>query len=185
MYLVRNRRLTYLSQLEKEHYFSEENMKLRQPSLYYQYIGKYKKQKDDFFKPFDDNMKISGFFYIYVNFYEIYIYIERLLLNCDLCKANEIIEKENIIEEEEDDDEDDEDENKEENNKDNQNKENENLLFNNEKIDYNEFISIMKEYFLEGLDKDFIDYNRIDNDETLDNIQEIDRDEQEKYFDSD
>jgi len=44
-------------------------------------------------------------------------------------------------------------------------------------------VSVMKERFLEGDDKEQIDYNSIDYDESLDDLKQMEVDAQEKYFD--
>lgn len=50
--------------------------------------------------------------------------------------------------------------------------------------EYEEFKTIMKQRFLDGLDKD-MDYNFIDNNESLDDLKQINQDAQDKYFDED
>ncbi|ESN92746.1 hypothetical protein HELRODRAFT_189599 [Helobdella robusta] len=47
----------------------------------------------------------------------------------------------------------------------------------------NEFVSSMKQHFLDG--KDDFDYSSIDNDPDLDNIEMLDKDMEEQYFDDD
>jgi hypothetical protein len=54
----------------------------------------------------------------------------------------------------------------------------------NQQADYEDFLSIMKENFLSGRDVDF-NYSEIDQDDSLDDLSQLDRDEQEKYFDTD
>lgn len=46
-----------------------------------------------------------------------------------------------------------------------------------------EFVSIMYQNFLDGKDEDF-DYNTVDNNEEYDNLEILEHDEEEKYFDS-
>lgn len=51
---IRNRRYQALRQLEQQGYFSIENMRLRQPSLYNEFIGKHQDQ----YKAFDRGMTL-------------------------------------------------------------------------------------------------------------------------------
>lgn len=50
---------------------------------------------------------------------------------------------------------------------------------------FEEFLSLMKDMFLTGKDGKFVDYNTIDNDTRLDDIGEMNREAEEKYFDDD
>ncbi|KYF43543.1 hypothetical protein TGARI_370150, partial [Toxoplasma gondii ARI] len=45
-----------------------------------------------------------------------------------------------------------------------------------------DFLLLMQENFLAGRDAHYIDYKSIDQDEALDDLQEVDRDAEEKYF---
>ncbi|KAF2904350.1 hypothetical protein ILUMI_01808 [Ignelater luminosus] len=51
------------------------------------------------------------------------------------------------------------------------------------KILREEFVSIMYQNFLDGKDEEF-DYNTVDNNEEYDNLEILEHDEEEKYFDS-
>lgn len=46
-----------------------------------------------------------------------------------------------------------------------------------------EFFGIMYSNFLSGKDKDFFDYSTVDDNEDYDNVQENDQDEEDRYFD--
>ena len=48
-----------------------------------------------------------------------------------------------------------------------------------------EFTRVMKESFVDGRDGDFFDYAEVDGDSDLDDLDEEDRDAEEKYFDGD
>ena len=45
------------------------------------------------------------------------------------------------------------------------------------------FISEMKRMFIEGKDEEFFDYSTVDKDESLDDLNQLAMDEEEKYFD--
>jgi hypothetical protein len=92
--MVRNRRFKYIEQLEREgDYFSLDNMKIRQPELYQEYVGQYEKGSQ---RPFPRNTPLY----------------ERLLHNCDLANAQHTID--NSMEEEQEEEETDSDESEEE-----------------------------------------------------------------------
>lgn len=48
-----------------------------------------------------------------------------------------------------------------------------------------EFLKMMQERFLGGLDADFFDYTRVDNDDSLQDLRLRQLDEEEAYFDTD
>ena len=48
-----------------------------------------------------------------------------------------------------------------------------------------EFARAMKESFVDGRDGDFFDYAEVDGDSDLDDLDEEDRDAEERYFDED
>ena len=48
-----------------------------------------------------------------------------------------------------------------------------------------EFARVMKESFVDGRDGDFFDYAEVDGDSDLDDLDEEDRDAEERYFDED
>jgi len=193
--IVRNRRMKYLEKLENDgEYFSEIMMKIRQPVLYQEYIGKYKPTLACTI-PFGKETKLY----------------ERLLLNCDLCEANEIILRSTSAPPQQEEEEEEEEENENENENESDKKEDlknsneynvpkktvelirkdetevsieKELNEFNQQADYEDFLSIMKENFLSGRDVDF-NYSEIDQDDSLDDLSQLDRDEQEKYFDTD
>jgi hypothetical protein len=47
-----------------------------------------------------------------------------------------------------------------------------------------EFATVMHQSFLDGCDVDF-DYGQVDGDASLDDLDILDRDEEERYFDTD
>jgi hypothetical protein len=172
-------------------YFSEESMKIRNPSLYYQYVGKYKEEPDQM-KEYDEKETLSG----------------RLLQNMDVwdvqdaienAKATEEEEEESSDEEEEDDEssseEDDEEEEmktdstadttKKDSKENGTSKKDKAAKREEERADMEEFLTVMKARFMDGHDTDFTDYSTIDNDAELDDIREMSREAEEKYFDED
>lgn len=183
---IKNRRYKFLQQLEeKGEYFTKENMKLRNPALYYHYVGKYTKEEQ---APYQDSDTL----------------LERLLHDSDLCKAQAVMdeerakekihivnedESENISEHESESEEEGliagVDDKKEKEIEDVEMEEEEGEIDEERKDEYyKEFEAIMKRRFLDGLDKDF-DYKTVDYNQELDDFQQISRDAEEKYFDSD
>jgi len=169
----KNRRYQKMLQLlEDGEFFSEEEMKVRQPVLYQQYVGKYRKD------PLRPSMKNKP------------TLTDKLMIRCELEDADEVImrhEQQDFEEEEEDSEEAEEEEESEEDNttangKMEEDKMNQDPHGELERADYEEFMSIMQRRFLDGREVGF-DYNVIDADASLDNLDQLDRDVQEKYFD--
>ncbi|PRP86760.1 coiled-coil domain containing 97-like [Planoprotostelium fungivorum] len=171
--LSRNRRFEYMNRLvQNGSYFSEEEMEARQPYIFHQYVGQYRKR--------DTKFKSEEKLY------------ERLLRNYDVCDINERVEKDRerdaVIEEDSSSEEEKEmsegDDGKEEASDDvDDPMSDEEQRQGGEQME--ELLQIMKRYFLDGRDSAFVDYNKIDNDVSLDDIKQIGRDAEEEYFDED
>ncbi|XP_056144245.1 coiled-coil domain-containing protein 97 [Lampris incognitus] len=174
---VRNQRYAALRALQREgQYFSEEQMRIREPLLYEQYIGQYLKDEEILERTLEAMQgetqgelgcsgNGTGLSHILVSSYQ-----ERLIQN----RLEEEQEREKAAQEENEDDEDDDDGEKEEWEP---NQEEKVML-------REEFISQMHQRFLDGKDKDF-NYSEVDENPDYDNLDIVDRDAEEKYFDDD
>ncbi|KAG8228181.1 hypothetical protein J437_LFUL014416 [Ladona fulva] len=158
---IKNRRYEALQKLISESsYFSEEEMKSRNPLLYEQLIGQHLTSAERAEKARD---------------YSKMTYVGYLLDRMDRDSMNDLMQKQKdeedaCLEEEETDDESgDEDD----------------VKLNDKEKDVlrQEFISSMYRSFIEGKDKDF-DYSSVDFNAEYDCHQDMDRDDEEKYFDS-
>lgn len=158
---VKNRRYEALQRLIKQGtYFSDSEMRKRNPVLYEKMVGKFltdeerkNTEKDE------EDMKFST------------LLLEHLERSngCSLRRQEQEIECAEWEEEiESDEDDDDECETVDEYEK---------------QFSRNEFVSVMYERFLSGKDKDF-DYADVDDNADYDDIRICDIDEEEKYFDS-
>ncbi|KAL1920864.1 uncharacterized protein VTP21DRAFT_11499 [Calcarisporiella thermophila] len=176
--LSRNRRLAYLQHLRRTEYFSDEEMRYRQPSLYNDFIGRHVPPLSAF--PMEMGL------------------VDRIYSNIDSAEAEERRkwqeEAEEEVEEEVEEEEEEEDAAKEygvmldEDGMDLSKEsgrefaEEEKELTAEERDDLRrEFVRIMEENFLDG--KDEFDYDAIDNDPSLDDYDQMERDLQDVYFD--
>ncbi|XP_008328376.1 coiled-coil domain-containing protein 97 isoform X2 [Cynoglossus semilaevis] len=177
---VRNQRYAALRALQKEgEYFSEEQMRMRAPLLYEQYIGRYLTDEEVLERSQEamlDGSKgdsgtsaggAGGLAHLLLNSYQ-----EGLIQN----RLQEEQEEEECAQEEEEDDEEDDDNGV-------------------HKTDWEptpeekallreEFISQMHQHFLDGKDKDF-NYSEVDENPDYDNLDIVSRDAEDKYFDED
>uniref|UniRef100_A0A8C6NJA6 Coiled-coil domain containing 97 n=1 Tax=Nothobranchius furzeri TaxID=105023 RepID=A0A8C6NJA6_NOTFU len=161
---VRNQRYAALRALQKEgRYFSEEQMRMREPLLYEQYIGQYLTDEEVRAQE-GPGGATAGLAHLLLNSYQ-----ERLIQN----RLQEEQEREDAAqeEEEEDDDEEGEDDRKEW-----EPTAEEKVLLREE------FISQMHQRFLDGKDEDF-NYSEVDNNPDYDNLDLVNRDAEDKYFD--
>uniref|UniRef100_A0A668RJV4 CCD97-like C-terminal domain-containing protein n=2 Tax=Oreochromis aureus TaxID=47969 RepID=A0A668RJV4_OREAU len=166
---VRNQRYAALRALQKDgQYFSEEQMRMREPLLYEQYIGQYLTDEEVspvylVFYMGEPGQGTGGLANLLLNSYQ-----ERLIQN----RLQEEQEKEDgaLEEEEEDDDYD-------------QQKEWEPTP-EEKALLREEFISQMHQRFLDGKDKDF-NYRSVDENPDYDNLDIVNRDAEDKYFDDD
>ena len=182
---VKNRRYEALRRLEKEtSYFSDDEMQERCPLLYQQYIGQYMTDEEKFEKDeakMKDEVKMSSF---------IFQQIDR-----DWLKKKEMEEQEmeECMEEEEDEDSDNDSEghsednegHKEGNEGHHEDKKGQDVtsISSEHKLKLREeFLNLMRQRFLEGLDEEF-DYTKVDTNDEYDNLDILGQDEQDKYFD--
>ncbi|KAM6957847.1 coiled-coil domain-containing protein 97 [Aplochiton taeniatus] len=180
---VRNQRYAALRALQKEgDYFSEEQMRVREPLLYEQYVGQYLSE-EEVFERSQEAMQggrgrgepgapgggggAGGLADLLLDSYQ-----ERLLQH----RMQEQQEKEEgAQEEEEEDDEEEEGRSRAANWE--PSPEEKALL-------REEFVSQMHQHFLDGKDKDF-NYREVDENPDYDNLDIVSRDAEEKYFDDD
>ncbi|XP_054462804.1 coiled-coil domain-containing protein 97 [Anoplopoma fimbria] len=176
---VRNQRYAALRALQREgEYFSEEQMRIREPLLYEQYIGQYltdeevlersqeAMQDDAHGGPGAPAGGSGGLAHLLLNSYQ-----ERLIQS----RLQEEQEREDGAREEEDEDEDD---GYSVQQKQWEPSSEEKALLREE------FISQMHQRFLDGKDKDF-NYSEVDENPDYDNLDIVSRDAEEKYFDED
>ncbi|KAG0173653.1 hypothetical protein DFQ28_008005 [Apophysomyces sp. BC1034] len=173
--LVHNRRYEYLKRhLRASSYFEDETMQLRAPVLYEQYIGQYISEAEKT-APFASDVNL----------------VQRILKDIDRDYVNEQVKMQKGIDEEqfEEEEEEDEDDAMEESETpidtdqttDEKGKKVESIsTFQQSQRD--EFVRLMEERFLDGQDTDF-DYSVVDYNEAYDDLDEQERDIQERYFD--
>ncbi|XP_071962192.1 coiled-coil domain-containing protein 97-like isoform X2 [Antedon mediterranea] len=198
--VVKNRRYEALKKLEKDGvYFGDEAMNERAPFMYDYYVGQYQSEAEKKERPYDNvhdqNLKFS-----------------TVLIDFMQRKEREALfkrqrEEEECMESEEDEDTEDEEDEKEkgDDDKEEQITENENEQNNIDDQPHSsqqimaapepiseeekhmlrqEFMSRMRERFLNGEDEDF-DYASVDFNSDYDSVETRTQDEQEKYFDGD
>ncbi|XP_059204195.1 coiled-coil domain-containing protein 97 [Centropristis striata] len=176
---VRNQRYAALRALQREgEYFSEEQMRMRQPLLYEQYVGQYLTDEEVLERSQDAMLDDTqggpgapaggsgGLAHLLLNSYQ-----ERLIQH----RLQEEQEREDGAQEEEEDDDDD----------DNAARQKDWAPSAEEKaLLREEFISQMHQRFLDGKDKDF-NYSEVDENPDYDNLDIVSRDAEDKYFDED
>ncbi|XP_073349680.1 coiled-coil domain-containing protein 97 isoform X2 [Pagrus major] len=173
---VRNQRYAALRALQREgQYFSEEQMRMREPLLYEQYIGQYLTD-EEVLERSQEAMQgdaqgepggaAGGLAHLLLDSYQ-----EHLIQN----RLQEEQEREDGAQEEEEDEEDDGDTVQQEEGE--PTREEKALL-------REEFISQMHQRFLDGKDKDF-NYSEVDENPDYDNLDIVSRDAEDKYFDED
>uniref|UniRef100_A0A7N5ZT69 CCD97-like C-terminal domain-containing protein n=1 Tax=Anabas testudineus TaxID=64144 RepID=A0A7N5ZT69_ANATE len=163
---VRNQRYAALRALQKEgQYFSEEQMRMRQPLLYEQYIGQYLTDEEVLERSQEAMLDgcTGGLAHLLLNSYQ-----ERLLQT----RLQEEQEREECAREENEDEDDDVQQ------KDWEPTAEEKAMLREE------FISQMHQRFLDGKDKDF-NYSEVDENPDYDNLDIVSRDAEDKYFDED
>ncbi|XP_047663843.1 coiled-coil domain-containing protein 97 isoform X2 [Tachysurus fulvidraco] len=162
---VRNHRYAALRALQKEgQYFSEEQMRFREPLLYEQYIGQYLSEEEILQRSEEAMQKSNmGLSDLLINSYH-----EKELQK----RLQEEQSRENCAEQEEEEDDDEPTQAQWE-----PTAEEKALL-------RDEFLSQMHQSFIEGKDKDF-NYSEVDENPDYDNMDILSRDAEEKYFDED
>ncbi|XP_026181463.1 coiled-coil domain-containing protein 97 [Mastacembelus armatus] len=172
---IRNQRYAALRALQKEgQYFSEEQMRVREPLLYEQYIGQYLTDEEVLERSQEamldgaegEESARGGLAHLLLNSYQ-----ERLIQN----RLQEEQEREEGAQEEDEDEEEGDD----------RVQLNEWAPTAQEKaLLREEFISQMHRRFLDGKDKDF-NYSEVDENPEYDNLDIVSRDAEDKYFDED
>ncbi|TWW69569.1 coiled-coil domain-containing protein 97 [Takifugu flavidus] len=174
---VRNHRYAALRALQREgKYFSEEQMRSRQPLLYEQYIGQYLTDEEILERSqeaMQDNAEettgssTAGLAHLLLSSYQ-----EHLIQN----RLQEEQEREDGAQEEEEDEEDEDGDSV-------QRKEEEPTV-EEKALLREEFLSQMYQHFLDGKDRDF-NYSEVDENPDYDNLDIVSRDAEDKYFDED
>ncbi|XP_041943721.1 coiled-coil domain-containing protein 97 [Alosa sapidissima] len=166
---VRNHRYAALRALQKEgQYFSEEQMRIREPLLYEQYIGQYLSEEEIFQRSQDAMQRgPGGLADLLIDSYQ-----ERVLQG----RLQEQQEEEDCAQEE--DDEEEEDGHGRHGEQDWEPNAQEKALLKEE------FVSQMQQRFLDGKDKDF-NYSEVDDNPDYDNLDIVSRDAEDRYFDDD
>ncbi|CAJ0957178.1 unnamed protein product [Ranitomeya imitator] len=167
---VRNKRYAALQQLiSAGDYFSDEQMRARDPLMYEHYVGQYQSEEEIMSQNSRDMAQATS--------------LSDVLLNsCEEQSLQRRLEAQREMEqncEEEEEDEDSEEEESE------VLSEEEPELDNEEKaLMRDEFVSRMHQRFLDGKDWDF-NYSEVDDNPDFDNLDIVNRDEEERYFDDD
>ncbi|XP_036409279.1 coiled-coil domain-containing protein 97 [Megalops cyprinoides] len=164
---VRNQRYAALRALQQEgQYFSEEQMRVREPLLYEQYIGQYLSE-EELSRRSEAALEggVSGLADLLMNSYQ-----ERLIQNA--------VRKQQDIEDGAEEETEEDDEGCEEKEEQWEPSAEEKALLREE------FVSQMHQRFLDGKDKDF-DYSEVDENPDYDNLDIVNRDAEERYFDDD
>ena len=164
---ARNRRYAALRNMiqAQDDYFSEESMKARNPLLYQELIGQHMSEQE---KAVQEKINRSN------------CALSTIILDhMDLNRERDLVkqQKRQETEEEFDDDSEDEDEAEEEKKEPIEDEDEKRRL-------KDEFVQAMHQSFLDGRDTDF-DYSRIDTDQGLDDLDMLERDEEDRYFDED
>ncbi|KAI8972135.1 coiled-coil domain-containing protein-domain-containing protein [Pilobolus umbonatus] len=157
---VRNRRYEYLKRyLRNSEYFSDEAMQLRDPFLFDVFVRQHQPEE---IQPFEEDVTL----------------VERILGNIDRQYVDEEVKTQKIREEEqfqeEEEDSDDEESDVLETEKDREAFREEQRM---------ELVRLLEERFIAG--KDDFNYDEVDNNEAYDDLNQLDQDMQDKYFDSD
>ncbi|XP_028843052.1 coiled-coil domain-containing protein 97 [Denticeps clupeoides] len=166
---VRNHRFAALRALQEGgQYFSEEQMRVREPLLYEQYIGQYLND-EEILQRSQETMQAGpgGLADLLLNSYQ-----EKVLQK----RMQEEQEYEDAAEEESEEEDGD--------GKDGSTEKEWEPTAEEKVLLREEFISQMHQRFLEGKDKDF-DYSEVDENPDYDNLDIVSRDAEERYFDDD
>ncbi|CAH1790663.1 unnamed protein product [Owenia fusiformis] len=174
---VSNRRYEAMKDMTaNSDYFSEDSMKMRDPLLYEQMIGKYLDDDEINERAGIDktDMRMSS------------IILQHLEMRQESAIRELQRDKEECqMEEEDDDDDDDEDDSEMEEEQETKTKNKDGKLSDGEKLLLRqEFIQTMQERFIDGKDLDF-DYSEVDGNVEYDSLAIREQDELEQYFDGD
>ncbi|XP_018428270.1 PREDICTED: coiled-coil domain-containing protein 97 [Nanorana parkeri] len=168
---VRNKRYAALQQLiSAGEYFSDEEMRLRDPLMYEHYVGQYQSEEEIMSQNSRDLSQATSLSDVFLNSCQEQIIQRKLEVQREL--------EENCEEEEEEEDSTEEEESELQS-------DDEHTVDSEERaLMREEFISRMYQSFLDGKDKNF-DYSEVDDNPDFDNLDIVTRDEEERYFDDD
>ncbi|KAL3873986.1 hypothetical protein ACJMK2_037060 [Sinanodonta woodiana] len=172
---IKNRRYEAMKQLTLQgEYFSDEEMKYRDPYLYEHMVGQYLTDQDIKQTIDKSDLRFSSI---------LLKHIDQQVENAvyEYTKSNEEGQQEETEESEEDVYLEDEEEEEEEEDDGNGKRK---ISHQARQMLKNEFLTIMQEKFLRGEDRNF-DYSKVDDNEEYDDMRIVDREEEEKYFDDD
>ncbi|NP_001088137.1 coiled-coil domain containing 97 L homeolog [Xenopus laevis] len=164
--LIRNKRYAALQKLiTAGEYFSDEQMRERDPLMYEHYVGQYQSEEEIMSRNSKDMSEATSLSTVLLNS------CQEQALQLRLEAQREL--EESCMEEEEDEDE-----------EESEIESDEECSVNSEEraLMREEFISRMHQRFLDGKDRDF-DYSQVDDDPELDNLDIVNQDEEERYFD--
>ncbi|CAI9535821.1 unnamed protein product [Staurois parvus] len=166
---VRNKRYAALQLLiSAGEYFSDEEMRQRDPLMYEHYVGQYQSEEEIMSQNSRDLSQANSLSDVFLNSCQEQIIQRKLEVQREM--------EENCEEEEED--------STEEEDSELQTDE-ERIVDSEEKaLMHEEFLSRMYQSFLDGKDKHF-DYSEVDDNPEFDNLDIVTRDEEERYFDDD
>ncbi|KAG8448809.1 hypothetical protein GDO86_015763 [Hymenochirus boettgeri] len=164
---VRNKRYAALQKLiTAGEYFSDEQMRSRDPLMYEHYVGQYQSEEEVMSQNSKDLSQTTSLSSFLLNS------CQEQALQCKLEAQREL--EESCIEEEEDEDSDEDSEL--------QSDEEREVGSEERALLREEFISRMHQRFLDGKDCDF-DYSEVDDNPDFDNLDIVTHDEEERYFD--
>ncbi|KAM4696564.1 coiled-coil domain-containing protein 97 isoform 2-T2 [Rhinophrynus dorsalis] len=164
---VRNKRYAALQQLiTAGEYFSDEQMRERDPLMYEHYVGQYQSEEEIMSQNSKDLSQAASLSDVLLNSCQEQALQRRLDIQREL--------EDNCKEEDEDEEEESELQSDEERAVDSEEK----------ALMREEFVSRMHQRFLDGKDHDF-DYSEVDDNPDFDNLDIITHDEEERYFDDD
>lgn len=166
---VRNKRYAALQQLiSASEYFSDEQMRARDPLMYEHYVGQYQSEEEIMSQNSRDMAQASS--------------LSDVLLNS--CQEESLQRRLEAQREMEQNCEEEEEEDSEEEESELQSDEEQEVNAEERALMREEFISRMHQRFLDGKDRDF-DYSEVDDNPEFDNLDIVNRDEEERYFDDD
>ena len=166
--LAKNRRFAKLNKLmEDDEYFEEEMVKMRQPLLYHMYVGRYSNRNSGMRADAFGSKDLSKFLMSRMDkqSYELQLkeaYEDHLIKHGQSYFQGQMDEAMDT------------------------DKNGDDLTITALELEDNEdeLIRLMHKKFLDGEDFKWVDYEQIDNDETLDDVKQMEQDSEDKYFDA-
>jgi hypothetical protein len=171
---IKNRRYRHLQLLLQDNdsedwYFNDSNMEQRDPALFHFYLGQYISKSSS--RQASGNENLSSFLMATCQRKE--MEKRRQETQRQWGKFNGIDEDESMVAEDTSEEEEEEQQQQEETTKETE----ETIEVRREAL-----IDVMSQRFLQGLDKDYVEYQAIDSNEALDDMSQITRDKEEIYF---